>query len=163
MWQNISHPYKTDKISFISISILFYGKGEDISLWTKQHQAVPIFNLLLISLWMESWFVTVIPSLFLICRMFKTYWSCCDSIPHSRRANIKTQTAASQPQIHLCIFLHEKNFCHCHSQVCVYIYIFYIYIYIYTLTHNENDLLAGFMLDILSRYEHTFSFLRIHF
>jgi len=31
------------------------------------------------------------------------------------------------------------------------------------LTHNENDLLAGFMLDILSRHEHTLSFVHIHF
>ena len=60
----VSHPYKTrDKIIYAYILIFIYldCKLEDTRIFSEAEQAFPDCNLLLISSWMEFWFVTVIP------------------------------------------------------------------------------------------------------
>ena len=59
----VSHPYKTGKIvvPYILIFKFFDSKLEDKSLCTEWQQAYPDFKLLLISSWIEFWFVKFVP------------------------------------------------------------------------------------------------------
>jgi hypothetical protein len=58
----VSHPYRTiGKIMVLYILIFkFFGsRWEDRRFWTEWQQALPEFNLTLISSWIKFWFVTV--------------------------------------------------------------------------------------------------------
>jgi hypothetical protein len=41
--------------------MFFDSRWEDRKFWTEWYQALPEFNLLLISCWIKFWFLTVIP------------------------------------------------------------------------------------------------------
>jgi hypothetical protein len=61
----VPHQYKTtDKIIRLYILIFKYleRRQEDKRLWTEWYQEFPEFNLLLISSWMQFWFVAVLGS-----------------------------------------------------------------------------------------------------
>ena len=60
----VSHPHKiTGKIIVLCTLIFKFldSKLKDKRFCIKRYQALPVFNLLLISSWIEFWFVTVVP------------------------------------------------------------------------------------------------------
>ena len=67
----VSHPYKTGKIivMYILIFMFLVSQLEDVRFCTQWQQAFPDFILLVISCWMEFWFVRVVPK-YLNCSTF---------------------------------------------------------------------------------------------
>jgi hypothetical protein len=64
MRDQISHPHKTTEeivILYILIFKFLSRKWEDKIFWSELWKEFYEFNLLLISFWMQFWFVTVVP------------------------------------------------------------------------------------------------------
>jgi hypothetical protein len=80
-WGLVSpHNKTTDKITrmYISMLIVLNIKLEDKTFWTEWYQVLPQFNLLLISSWMQFWFLKNYSQRFEFCHNFKEFlsWFC---------------------------------------------------------------------------------------
>jgi hypothetical protein len=72
----VSHPYKTTGkiiVLYILIFISFDSKLEEKIFCTEWQQAFPDFNLLLISSWIEFWFVRLFPNIWTVPPFRRTY------------------------------------------------------------------------------------------
>jgi hypothetical protein len=82
----VSHPYKTKgKITVLCILIFTFldSRWEDRMFWTQRRQALPEFNLTLISLWIKFWSVTVVPKYLNFATFSKDLSLCYDFALHS--------------------------------------------------------------------------------
>jgi hypothetical protein len=69
-------PIQNDRqnYSFVYLNLyVFDSRREDKRVWTELQQALPEFNLLLISSWTKFWFVTVVPK-YIECVSCLTYF-----------------------------------------------------------------------------------------
>ena len=83
----VSHPYETTGniiVLCIFNLVCLDSKMEDKRFCTEWQQAFPDFNMLLISFWMECWFVKFVPNYTKCSPLQKYYQSLyCDFVPHS--------------------------------------------------------------------------------